>query len=338
MDSGQIPADLAFIHLSDIHFRRGRTGDVHDEDQVLRNELQLDLRRLAPRFSRLDGLIVSGDMAFAGKPEEFEYAARWLETVRELVGCPPDAVMVIPGNHDVDRAFVEKDGEVHQLQTQIRQAAAFPGYDDRLANILRDEAHGTTLLRPLDAYNAFARAYQCQIDRTRPFWERDFPLRRDTKLRIRGIATTVLSGVDDDPPLMGKMLYGGAQRAILREPNVRYAIVGHHPPSWSLEGDTADQVFSTFASLQIFGHKHEQWVTRIGESVRMIAGAVHPQSPALPTSIDCSRDVSIQPVRLHRSHASNGARDMTGCTRRTKSSSSATEGRNVRSRTATLIA
>ena len=271
-----ISADLAFIHLSDIHFRRGRAGDVHDEDQVLRNELQLDLRRLRTRLSRLDGLIISGDVAFGGKAEEFEYAARWIETVRELVGCLTDAVMVIPGNHDVDRAFVQQDDDVHQLQKEIREAAAFPGYDDRLANILRDDARGTALLGPLDAYNVLAREYNCQIDRTRPFWERDFPLRDNSKLRIRGISTTFLSGVDDDPPMMGKMLYGGAQRAILREPNVRYAIVGHHPPSWSLEGDTADQVFSTFASLQIFGHKHEQWVTRIGESVRMIAGAVHP--------------------------------------------------------------
>lgn len=38
-------ADLAFVHLSDIHFRHGGLGDCHDEDKMLRHELQFDMRR-----------------------------------------------------------------------------------------------------------------------------------------------------------------------------------------------------------------------------------------------------------------------------------------------------
>jgi hypothetical protein len=33
------PADLSFLHLSDIHFRKGRMGDAHDVDNDVRNEL-----------------------------------------------------------------------------------------------------------------------------------------------------------------------------------------------------------------------------------------------------------------------------------------------------------
>lgn len=274
MSKTPAPADLAFIHLSDIHFRKGRAGDVHDEDKELRNELQLDLRRLRPRLPRLDGLIVSGDVAYGGKREEFEYGARWIETIRELIGCPPDSVMVIPGNHDVDRDLVPEDGDVHSLQRTVRGAAGFPGYDDRLAAVLRDEVQGGALLQPIRAFNAFAEQYQCAIAPDKPFWEREFALGL-SKLRIRGISSTFLSGPGDHPET-GKMLYGGAQRAILREPNVRHMIVGHHPPSWTLEGDLADQKFSSFVSLMIFGHKHDQWIAQIGQCVRLIAGAVHP--------------------------------------------------------------
>ncbi len=96
-----------------------------------------------------------------------------------------------------------------------------------------------------------------------------------TTLRFRGITTTLISGLRDHYETH-RMFYGGAQRTILREPNVRYALIGHHPPSWTIEGDNADHVFSTLSFLQVFGHKHEQWLTRLGNSVRLIAGAVHP--------------------------------------------------------------
>jgi 3',5'-cyclic AMP phosphodiesterase CpdA len=92
MDSESLTPDVTFIHLSDIHFRQGRAGDAHDEDGLLRHELQRDLRRIATRFRRLDGLIVSGDVAYSGKAAEYDYATSWLESIRELLGCPRDAV------------------------------------------------------------------------------------------------------------------------------------------------------------------------------------------------------------------------------------------------------
>ena len=73
------------------------------------------------------------------------------------------------------------------------------------------------------------------------------------------------------------MMYGASQRSILRNENVRNAIMGHHPPSWTLEGDVAERVFSTLTTIQLFGHLHDQAVLRMGDSVRVIAGAVHPE-------------------------------------------------------------
>jgi 3',5'-cyclic AMP phosphodiesterase CpdA len=242
---------------------------------MLRHELQLDLRRLRTRLSRFDGLIVSGDIAFGGKPEEYEYAGDWIESIREQLGCSREGVMMTPGNHDVDRASIPDGDAVDLLHQQVRQAGSLEQCDAQLADILRDVNRAAVLLGPLNAYNAFAGKYGCQFTPDRPYWEREFVLGDGTKLRFRGITTNLLSSRRDDPQTH-KMLYGGAQRVILREPNVRYAIVGHHPPSWTMEGNTADQVFSALTFLQIFGHEHEQWVTRIGESVRFIAGAVHP--------------------------------------------------------------
>src|ERR1044071_2673861 len=124
--------DLAFIHLSDIHFRKGRVGDVHDEDRLLRHELQIDLRRLRVRVPQIHGLIVSGDIAFSGKSEEYEYAESWLSSITEDVGITKENVMVTPGNHDVDRAAIPENGEVDALHLGVVNSASIPERDQKL--------------------------------------------------------------------------------------------------------------------------------------------------------------------------------------------------------------
>jgi calcineurin-like phosphoesterase family protein len=275
MEPHPAKADLVFVHLSDIHFRKGRAGDAHDEDSMVRNEIEIDLRRLRTRLPRLDGLIVSGDIAYGGKAEEYEYATGWIGSICEQLNCAKESVMVTPGNHDIDRALIPELGDVDRLHQAIRGEPSLERQDAALADILRDASRGQLLLSPLFAYNAFAKEYGCNVSCAQPYWERDFRLSDGTTLRFRGAATTMLSSSRDHQDTH-RMLYGGAQRTILRRQNVRHVLIAHHPPSWTMEGDTADQVFSTLTVLQVFGHKHEQWLTSIGNSVRLIAGAVHP--------------------------------------------------------------
>jgi hypothetical protein len=275
MEMAGATADLVFLHISDIHFRQAQAGDVHDANQGIRNELQRDLRRLRAKLPRLDGLILTGDIAFAGKPDEYAFAANWIESIRESVGCAPEGVMVTPGNHDVDRDLIPDAGTVHAIHQQIRAAATLAEHDERLAAVLRDAVRGESLLTPLAAYNDFARKYGCEVTRTQPYWERRFPLSDGTQIRIRGLTTTLLSGPHDHEQT-SKMLYGAAQRMILRQDGVRNIVVGHHPPSWSIEGEVAERDFSTLTVLQAYGHKHDQWLVPIGNCLRIVAGALQP--------------------------------------------------------------
>lgn len=225
--------DLVFVHLSDIHFRRGRVGDVHDVDADLRNEIELDLRTLRGRFARVDGIIISGDVAFSGHQDEYLSAGSWIESIREQLGCPGDCVMLTPGNHDIDRDCVLQNDEIQRIHSEIRSATSAAEREEVLADILRNGTKGDLLFRPLAAYNQFASGYGCGVDRVSPFWERNFRLGDGTTLRFRGITTTLLSGPNDDENI-NRMLYGAAQLQFLRQPNVRWAVVGHHPPSWTL--------------------------------------------------------------------------------------------------------
>src|SRR5258708_12034923 len=150
-DTKDLP-DVAFVHRSDIHLRKGQVGDLHDADAAIRNELERDLRRLRSRVSRLDGIIISGDVAFAGKPAEYAFGGSWIESIREQLQCDPGGVMCIPGNHDVDRALVSDGSEVEKLQLQIRPPGAAEERTRVIASILRDPVKGPSLFSPIKAY------------------------------------------------------------------------------------------------------------------------------------------------------------------------------------------
>ncbi|WP_209087021.1 metallophosphoesterase family protein [Agrobacterium tumefaciens] len=52
----------------------------------------------------VDAILISGDIAFAADDEECAFALKWIrERLCPVYGCKFEDVMVIPGNHDVDR-------------------------------------------------------------------------------------------------------------------------------------------------------------------------------------------------------------------------------------------
>ncbi len=83
---------LVIAHVSDTHFG----NDVQDPaDRVA--AVTEHLLSMSPRP---DVLVVTGDVADHGRPEEYVAARAWLDLW-------PGPVAVCPGNHDVRQAFVE---------------------------------------------------------------------------------------------------------------------------------------------------------------------------------------------------------------------------------------
>src|SRR5712671_720676 len=96
---------MLFLHISDIHFKQVEVGQPDDPNLALRNDMIRDVKAIRQRIGPADGVLLSGDVAFAGKAAEYDFAYRWLE--KELcpaAGCNIDSVFVVPGNHDVDRS------------------------------------------------------------------------------------------------------------------------------------------------------------------------------------------------------------------------------------------
>ena len=104
-----MPSDRAvtILHLSDMQFGRnhifGRLNLApldHSFDS-LAERLRQDLResqRLVP-----DLIVVSGDLTEWGMPAEFEHALEFLNRVLAEVALPRERVVIVPGNHDINR-------------------------------------------------------------------------------------------------------------------------------------------------------------------------------------------------------------------------------------------
>ena len=72
---------LTFVHLSDIHFRTRDEGTQFDLDGQIRDALLEDLASKPAEGANYNGILITGDIAFGGKHEEYKTAQRWLDQV-----------------------------------------------------------------------------------------------------------------------------------------------------------------------------------------------------------------------------------------------------------------
>lgn len=107
-------APVTLLHVSDPQFGKNHhfaQRDLSDWDapfETLLQRLIEDLRGLREKQGlRPDLLIVTGDLAEWGLPEEFEDSLRFVRGLASHLDLSPRRVAVIPGNHDINRQLSE---------------------------------------------------------------------------------------------------------------------------------------------------------------------------------------------------------------------------------------
>lgn len=99
--------EISILHLSDIHFKKNKD----DNDQVFRLDVQEKmLKAIEGHLATeqiLDFIVVTGDIAFSGKKQEYAEAEKFFDKLKTIVS-PECEVLLVPGNHDVDRREVDE--------------------------------------------------------------------------------------------------------------------------------------------------------------------------------------------------------------------------------------
>jgi predicted MPP superfamily phosphohydrolase len=266
---------LTFAHLSDIHFSKRNDGNQFDVDQQVRRALLDDLEEKPADGAAYNGLLITGDIAFTGKTDDYRRVQNWLDKVFAKTGASPAKTYFVPGNHDVDRDYVDPTFPLWDSHVRLRESADSVVWRDVIDKQLqRDPLH--SLLAPLTAYNDFAQGYGCRTEALQLAWQRMFEekLEDGSLLRFHGLNSALISDEGDVP---GKLLVSEFQTALFaRTPGVTDVVLCHHPPEWLMDKATIRNCLRAFAPLTLFGHEHSTRITADEKQVQLFAGAVQP--------------------------------------------------------------
>ncbi len=263
---------LNLLHLSDIHFKYKLDGLIHDLDNDVRNELVIDVEDIVKCSGPIDAVVVTGDIAFAGKKADYVVAQNWLKELCEKVGCEVKNVWVVPGNHDVDRDEVAQF--VRMAQDSI-QTAECEDIDNKIYDIAIDPAGEELLRRPMAEYFHFAAIFGCAPKQSEIAWQSNLELGEEYILRFVGINSAIVSN-NSDHETDRKLVVGRAQLKLPRKRGVLYLTLCHHPLEWLRDAESVDEILRNRVSLQLFGHVHRHGIQQDGRTLVVQAGALHP--------------------------------------------------------------
>ena len=265
-----------YIHLSDLHFGQETGSDLHLHEDV-RERLIEDARNLTARESNsaVDGIIVTGDIAFSGKQSQYQQAGQWLERLREAVNCELKGVFLVPGNHDVDRDEISSGCEA--LLEKIKECG-----EEQLERYLQDPLDSEVLYRRFKSYRDFAEAYACPIDTASGYTvDRQVPVGPRHSLRFIGANSALVCSPTSDEDR--QLLLGARQRTFPLNAREELVVLCHHPLHWLRDSTDASQFVRARARVFISGHTHER-SSRVernestGDLVFISAGAAVPAS------------------------------------------------------------
>ncbi len=265
---------MLLLHLSDIHFRKGEVGTAMDPNAHLRSELLRDAVAQCESIGAApDAVLVSGDVAFAGDPDEYAYALVWLDELCRRCGTTLSAVFVIPGNHDVVRSIASRP-LIQTIHRDIKNASAGT-LDGLLRGLLSDQEASRLLYEAIGPYNTFASQFFCDLlPPERTIAHRDLYLNDGSVLRLSGFNSAFVSSSADKA---GDIFVDPACTQLVRERGVEHLVMCHHPYGWLRQGDALRDFLNDVARVHLFGHEHTNRIEMGRDWARIAASAAHPE-------------------------------------------------------------
>jgi predicted phosphodiesterase len=236
-----------------------------------------DLVRALPG-GRVDGIIVTGDLAFSGNVQEYETAGKFLDRLAAKVGCLRTSVQVVPGNHDVHRQSICKSSE--WMLGEIAEKGEIALDEFLVAEQDRDVLYGR-----LKHYRKFAEAYDCPLDGAGGIaGEKLFGIAPGRVLRFIGLNSALTCGSNDES---GKLILGAKQWVLPRHKGEELVVLCHHPIHWFRDSANALKYVRSRARVFISGHEHNPKfeVEPIEDGSDLLAVAAGAMTPPKETEI-----------------------------------------------------
>jgi predicted phosphodiesterase len=266
-----------FLHLSDIHFGQEKKSGQLSISEDARNQLIEDAASVIANLEnkKASGIIVTGDIAYAGKRHEYEEAGKWLDELAARVGCSAADIQMVPGNHDIDR------DKIKGLTAMMLDAIHEKG-EKELDNFLEEAADRDVLYLRFEEYRRFADAYQCPLDCTgKSSADRRVELVEGRAIRFVRLNSALICTKNRKE--FGNLLLGARQRVMTEAAGEELVVLTHHPLSWYADSADTTRFLRGRARVFISGHEHLAAVdvqnVETGRDLLMLAaGATTPDS------------------------------------------------------------
>lgn len=257
---------VRFLQISDIHFRR--LPDARDEYAQLKARLFEKVREICTT-SKVDCILICGDVAFSGNTEEYEQRAKvFINNLLEITQCQTAQVYMVPGNHDKDR-----NAKYQNTRWMFRECMLnAEKIDNHFFDLYKEENDVySKCLMPFDAYYNFANNYRCvpeavantrnrqprtYLDRLN--WTDDLKVGQYT-LRLHGINTCYVSDKEDENHnqiLPNELFYTTKNNGVV---NVS---VMHHPLDFIKDKKDIEKAMDELYPIQFYGHVHHQSIKK----------------------------------------------------------------------------
>ncbi len=282
---------LRLLLLSDIHFLS--LYDEMDGDAPIRKAFLKDLEDFRKVHGAVDHILVCGDIAFKGAKEEYDAAHRFFGQLCDIIGCKPEEIYIVPGNHD--KNFCAPNAELrHLINAGLSNECIDP--DKLFADLLsKNFTQFKTLYQPFKDYQDFAvKMVSAEPLMTRCLEESD-DVAYDNK-RDKAYMVTTLGSIGNYPVNLYAMnttlcadwddLRDSGDGHKLFLPKLGYITSAdkdgciniammHHPISNLVFGERISRELDENFQVQIFGHLHRP-VSNENGAVHIHSGAFQP--------------------------------------------------------------
>jgi predicted phosphodiesterase len=212
---------------------------------------------------KLDIIILSGDIAYSSKVEEYELAQEFLEKLLRITGLNKKRLILVPGNHDVDQDAIS-----------VGQRILAEGIKDRdtMNDLLANDDDRTFILKRFHNYRQFIERFMDReliFDNNTYFYKKYIELGK-LKVAILGLNSALLSSSKEDKEKLaiGELQATNALKE-LNNPDLCIAVM-HHPFEWLADFDrkATMPILNKQCNFILHGHLHEPSLKQLHEPGR----------------------------------------------------------------------
>lgn len=268
---------LTWIHLSDLHFGHGRDGKTRFDQEAVTKAIIDDVLRMAGELGPPDVVFLTGDIAFSASPGEYTNASTWLGSLLDALHIGPERLLMVPGNHDVNRKKVS-EGTSPAMHDSLRKG------HETVYDLFKDKAKMAAIWPKLAAYQQFAKKLvSTTITPAKPYWTRQLENGLGP-VKVIGLTTVLLSFDNEDAPENLELGLTQLQEAIKESESEKdeplLLVLQHHPPQWLQDCDQLRADLERVPNILFCGHVHKpQGAIRTsfdsGSGIELVAGAGH---------------------------------------------------------------